>query len=306
MHSQLPRFLHSIASQPLAIERRTFDAFRALIRRRGLEGLSFDGAAIHAGLEVAQPRATRQAGSDRNIQVIPIGGTIMNRAHSAGDGTIPIGRRIDQAVADARVDAIVLDVDSPGGTVTGVPELAAKIREAKEEKPVIAHANGTMASAAYWIASGATEVVMSPSSEVGSIGVFTVHEDWSKWLEEEGVVVTEIAAGKFKTEGAPWKPLDAEAGEFLASQVAAYYDWFIRDVAAGRGDTPANVRAGYGEGRVLGAKDAKAAGLVDRIETLDQTIARLSTGRLPGRKARADAAMVQEAGARKRARERQA
>lgn len=298
MRSTLPRFLRSLASQPLAIERRTFDALHALIRTRGLEGFGFSGPDLHAELQIAAPRMGRRESGDRNVQVISVVGAIANRAQSLGVGAMEVGQRLDAAVADARVDAIVLDIDSPGGTVTGVPELAAKVRAAREVKPVVAVANGMMASAAYWIGSQASEVVASPSSDVGSIGVFAVHEDWSKWLEAEGVVVTEIAAGKYKTEGAPWKPLDAEGEEFFRTHVAEVYEWFVRDVAAGRGDTPANVRTGYGEGRVLTAKDAKAAGLVDRIETLDETIGRLTAGRSPRARAKAEAEGLRRARAR--------
>jgi signal peptide peptidase SppA len=289
MHSSLPHLLRSLTAEPLAIERRTLDAFLGVLRRRSLEGASFSGPDLHAELEIAAPRPQRTASAERRVEVIPVVGTIMNRAYSMGAGAMQIGQAVDRAVADARVDAIVLDVDSPGGTVTGVPELALKVRAAREAKPVVAVANGMMASAAYWISSQATEVVASPSSDVGSIGVIAMHEDWSKWLENEGVAVTEISAGKFKTEGAPWKPLDAEGEEFFRSRVAEVYDWFVRDVAAGRGDSPSNVRGGYGEGRVLGAKDAKAAGLVDRIETLDETIARLTAGRSSRSRMRAEA-----------------
>ena len=300
--SNLPRLLRALTAEPLAIDRRTLDAFVGVIRRRGLEGVSFDGPELHAELHVAHPRSQRRAKGDRNVQVIPIVGVIANRAQSLGAGADELGRMVDQAAADARVDAIVLDIDSPGGTVTGVPELAEKIFAARQEKPVVAVANGLMASAAYWVGAAADEIVASPSSEIGSIGVFALHEDWSKALEDEGVVVTEISAGKYKTEGAPWKPLDDEAAEFFHERVAEAYDWFVKDVARFRGDTVANVRNGYGEGRVLGAKQAKAVGLIDRIDTLEGTVARLTSGAMPRRGARAKAANAREVDQRRRAR----
>lgn len=298
MRSNLPLLIRSLAAAPLAIERGTLDLFVGIVRRRGLEGVSFNGAELHAELEIATPRATRQAAAERNVQVIPIIGAISNRAHSMGEGAIQIGRKIDQAVSDARVDAIVLEMDTPGGSVTGIPELAAKVRAARDVKPVVASANGMMASAGYWIGSQASEVTASPSSEVGSIGVFAVHEDESKWLENEGVVVTEISAGKYKTEGAPWRPLDEGAREFFESRVAEAYDWFVKAVADGRGDSAANVRSGYGEGRVLMAKAAKAASLVDRVETLEETIGRLTAGRT--RRARVAAMEAEATKARRR------
>ncbi len=147
-----------------------------------------------------------------------------------------------------------------------------------------------MASAAYWIGAAAKELVVTPSSEVGSIGVYLLHEDWTASLEAEGVKVTEIAAGKFKTEGAPWKELDDTGREFLQARVAEVYGWFVRDVARFRGDTPANVRGGYGEGRVLSAKPALEAKLVDRIATIEETIERVSGGGRVGRSSRSAAA----------------
>jgi signal peptide peptidase SppA len=287
--SPLPRLLRSLTGEPLAIERRTLDAFLMMLRTRHLDGLSFSGAEIHAELGIATPRPGRTAAvEERNIAVIPIVGAIANRGMSLGVGALQVAAAVRSAAADRRVDGIVLDIDSPGGTVTGVPEAAAEIFAARQMKPVTAVSNGLMASAAYWIGAAAGEVVASPSSETGSIGVFSLHEDWSKWLEQEGIVITEIAAGKYKTEGAPWKALD-EAGEtFWRSRVAEVYDWFTGDVARFRGDTQANVKAGYGEARVLSAKAAVAAGLADRVGTLDEELVRMAEGISPRRGARAD------------------
>ena len=275
-HSSLPNLLRALTAEPLVIERRTLDAFVGVLRRRSLEGVSFNGAELHAELEIAAPRpATSQSSAKRQVQVIPIVGTIMNRAQSMGLGAMEIGQMVDRAALDPRVDAIVLDVDSPGGTVMGVPELADKVFRARGEKPVIAVANGLMASAAYWVSAAADEVVVAPSGEVGSIGVIAFHEDWSQWLENEGIAVTELAAGKYKTEGAPWKSLDADAEVFFRERVSEVYDWFISDVARFRGDNVKAVRAGYGEGRVLSADAAVAANLADRVGTLEGEIARL-------------------------------
>lgn len=292
-------YLRALTAEPLVVERRTFDAFLSVLKRRG-EGASFSGPELHAELEIAAPRSQRTANGDRTVQVIPVVGAIMNRAQSMGLGAQEIGRMVDMAAANPRVDAIVLDVDSPGGTVTGVPELAEKVFAARAAKPVVAVANGLMASAAYWIGAAASEIVASPSSEVGSIGVIALHEDWTKALEEEGVVVTEFSAGEFKTEGAPWKPLDEEAAARFRERVSTVYAWFKRDVTRFRGAVewrPAS--------RVLTAKEAKAAGLVDRIETLEDAIMRIATGKGPRSRTRAGVESM-EIAARKRARAREA
>ena len=215
--------------------------------------------------------------AERNIAVIPIYGAISNRAHSMGTGTDMIGSAFDNAVLDPRVDGIVLDVDSPGGTISGVPELAEKVFAARGTKPIVTVANGMAASAAYWIGAAADEVVVTRSGEgAGSLGVYLLHEDWTKALEDDGVKVTEIAAGKFKTEGAPWKALDADAEAYLRGRVEEAYGWFVKDVARFRGATPAQVRDGYGEGRVLNGKAAIEAGLADRVGSLVDTVARMA------------------------------
>lgn len=270
------RLLRSLTASPLAVERRTLDAFLGILRARGL-GASFDGAALHAEMGIPEPREPSEQGStDRAVAVIPVVGVISNRAHSMGAGADVIGAAVSRAAANDRISAIVLDIDSPGGTVTGVPELAEKIFQARQAKPVVAVANGLMASAAYWIGAAASEVVATPSGEVGSIGVFMLHEDWSQYLENEGVKITEIKAGRYKTEGAPWRPLDEAAEAHFSAQVREAYDWFVRDVARFRRDSQRNVREGYGEGRVLTADAAKAANLVDRVETIEETIDRLA------------------------------
>jgi signal peptide peptidase SppA len=300
----LPRLLRALTSEPLAVHRPTFDAFMSILRARGFEGLSFDGATLHAELEIAEPRPPRSTKSgDAIVEVVPLIGVIANRGMSMATGASDFARRVRRAGADGRVAGIALDIESPGGTIGGVPEAAQAVYEVRALKPVVAVSNDIMASAAYWIGSAATEVVASPSSETGSIGVFTTHEDWSGWLENEGVKITEISAGRFKTEGAPWKPLDEEAMAFVDARVQEAYDWFVRDVSRFRGVADSAVRNGFGEGRVLGARAAKAAGLVDRIATLDEVIDGMLSDVSKGRQARRSA-ISQTVEHRKRARQR--
>lgn len=301
--SQLPRLVRALTCEPLAMDRDFLLSLATVVRRHSL-GMSFSGADLHAELAVAYPRNQQSVGNgERTVAVIPIVGLIANRAQSMGVGADQIAQAVTAASNSARVDAIVLDMDTPGGTVTGVPEAANAVHEASKIKPVVAVSNGGMGSAGYWIGSAANEIVVSPSSKAGSIGVYMLHEDWTASLEAEGVKVTEISAGKYKTEGAPWKPLDEEAMAFLDSEVAAAYRWFTEDVARFRGDTAANVRKGYGEGRFLFAKDAVAAGLADRVGTLDQEVARLVGKAAPRKGARAEVDVAQIE-ARKRARAR--
>lgn len=236
-------------------------------------------------------RVTRQAarrGGPRvagGIAVLSLRGVITPRPSIlsmifgfGGGGLQGFRENFREALSDTDIAAIVLDIDSPGGLIDLVPETAAEIRAARGIKPIIAVANTMAASAAYWIAAQADEIVVTPSGEVGSIGVFTTHEDWSKFDEKLGVATTLISAGKFKVEGNPFEPLSADARAAIQGIVDELYGMFIADVAAGRKVKAADVSGGFGEGRLLTAKRALAAGMVDRIETLEDTIARVASG----------------------------
>ncbi len=181
-----------------------------------------------------------------------------------------------EASADDTIGTVMLDIDSPGGTVSGMPALASEVRRLAESKHVVAVANSLAASAAYWLASQADEIIATPEALVGSVGVLAVHEDWSKALEQGGIKVTYISAGKYKTEGNPEEPLTDEARAHIQSLVDDAYALFVGDVAQGRGVSAADVKANYGEGRLLTAKDAKAAGMIDRVAGIDDTIRRLT------------------------------
>lgn len=217
------------------------------------------------------------------VAVIPLRGVIAHRMgtmdeSSGGMSAERFTAMLNAAVADPNISSIVIDCDSPGGTVPGVPEAADAVYAARDTKRIVAIANSTMASAAYWICSQASEIVAIPSAlnpSVGSIGAYYVHQDLSAALEKEGVKVTLISAGKYKTEGSPTEPLTDEYRARLQALADAGYDKFVKAVARGRGVTPAAVRNGYGEGRALPASEAKAAGLIDRIGTMDDTLARL-------------------------------
>ena len=197
---------------------------------------------------------------------------------SGGCSTQKLTSQFRAALADPGVKAIVFDVDSPGGAVEGVPELAEEIYKSRGKKKTIAVVNSLCASAAYWLACSADELVVTRSGQVGSIGVFCAHEDVSAALEKMGVKVSLISAGKFKTEGNPYEPLSDEARAAIQQKVDAFYDMFVKSVAQGRGVSQASVREGFGQGRLVVAGDAVKQGMADSIATLDETLARVSPG----------------------------
>ena len=230
--------------------------------------------------QFATDRAASNAGA--GIAVLPLYGVVTQRGNMVDDisgpgstSTQKFTSAMRQVLADDTVGQILIDIDSPGGSVYGVTELAAEIVKARAQKPVVAVANSLAASAAYWIGCSAGEFYVTPGGEVGSIGVWQAHFDYSKALEEEGVKPTLISAGKFKVEGNPYVPLDPEAQAFMQSRVDDYYNAFIKAVAKGRGVSVADVRDGMGEGRVLGADAALAANMVDGIATFDDVLAKM-------------------------------
>jgi signal peptide peptidase SppA len=210
--------------------------------------------------------------------ITPHGGGLLSFLLGLGGGGLDRFRsRLSDAVEDPAVSHIVLDVDSPGGLVDLVPETAADVRAAAEVKPVIAVANTQAASAAYWIAAQASELVVTPSGSVGSIGVFMMHMDESGALEQEGIKTTIITAGKYKAERHWAQPLSSDAQSAMQQEVDDIYSMFVTAVAQGRSTTEQAVIDGYGQGRALLADRAVAVGLADRVGTLEDVIGGLIT-----------------------------
>jgi len=218
-----------------------------------------------------------------SVAVIPVYGVIEHRSDwmmemFGGVSIDGLRESLHAALTDPGIRAVVLDIDSPGGTVAGLTEFASEVRAARGgTKPIVAVANTLAASAAYWMASQADEVVVTPSGSVGSIGVYAIHQEASRMLDEMGITTTIISAGPHKTDGNEFEPLTDEARSDIQTRVDGSYSRFLGDVASGRRMAVETVEADFGGGRVLDADAALAAGMVDRIETLGQTIARMST-----------------------------
>lgn len=220
--------------------------------------------------------------SSGGIALLPLYGVVTQRGNMVDDVSGPgststqqFSSALRQLLADDTVGQILIDIDSPGGSVYGVAELADEIQSARSQKPIVAVANSLAASAAYWIGCAASEFYVTPGGEVGSIGVWQAHQDYSQALEESGVKTTLISAGKFKVEGNPYSPLDADAQSFMQSRVDDYYAAFTKSVARGRGVSVAQVREGMGQGRVLGADAALAQSMVDGVATFDDVLKKM-------------------------------
>lgn len=261
-----------------------------------------NGLASHFALDAAgslvaargERTTTSEAQPASLIAVISVMGVIAQHASQVDDISGPggtsterLGQSFQAALNDPSVKAIVLNVDSPGGNVHGVMEVADLIYKARGTKPVVAQVNSTAASAAYWIACSADEIVVTPGGEVGSIGVFGMHKDVSAAAEKQGLKVTFISAGKHKVDGNPFEPISDEFRAAAQADVDTVYASFVAAVARGRGVKASDVRNGFGEGRTVLADQAVKLGMADRTGTMDDTLRRLAKAK-PGAGPRAD------------------
>jgi signal peptide peptidase SppA len=251
---------------------------------------------VTAAVVGARRSATSVMGA---VAVIPLCGVIDQKIGSMSDisgGTSVDGfmKQFRQCLHDPGVAGIVIDGDTPGGNVSGVPEAAAEILAARGTKPIVAVADPMIASAGYYLCCAADEIVCMPSGEVGSIGVLAIHDDFSEQNAMIGYKPTYIQYGAYKTELNPDTPLTPDALAYQQQQIDAIGNDFVRFVAKARGIPVDTVRSTFGQGRMLLAKDALAAKMIDRIETLDATIARV--GRLAKQQAKPAAGAVAIAG----------
>lgn len=263
---------------PLAIDEAWLGAFcLAMEASGGLDALSM----AEARAQIIAARKPRAAGS---VMVVPMVGPLVKRQSplaalfGGGPGTDDIAASVRAAGEDPAIKAVVLDIASPGGSIYGITEAAAAIRSAAAVKPVIAVANGPMASAAYWLGSQATEIVATPSAEVGAIGVIAHRLDRSEAAAKEGVKVSVISAGKFKGESSEFSPVSDDERVAIQARVDEHYDRFVKDISKARNVTEAQVRKGFGEGRLVAAGRAKELGMVDRIATLENVLEKLGAG----------------------------
>lgn len=297
----LTRILAYVIGRPWAVTPEVATVIADVLTRRSAGEGRLSAEELQPVLAAAVRSREPADAAEGAVAVLPISGLIAHRARmvqgvssQASTSSELLAAQIRQLAADPRIAVIVLDIDSPGGSVEGIPELAAEIRRARAQKPITAVANALAASAAYWIAAQATELVVTPSAQVGSIGVYSLHEDHTAALERQGVKISMLRAPAFKAEGAPFEPLSDDARASLQAKVDAFYGMFVADVAKGRGVPAATVRADFGQGRTVLAKDAVAAGMADRVATLETVLHELAAGKLPEGRAR-QAALTDEA-----------
>lgn len=221
------------------------------------------------------------------VGIITVTGSLVNRGAWVGASSgltsyEGVGHQLKTAAADASVRSVILDLHSPGGEAVGAFETAALVRELAGSKPTIAVVNGMACSAAYAIASGASEIVTTDTGVAGSIGVVLLHADFSRQLDREGITPTLIHAGAHKVDGNPFEPLSADVKDDLQAEVNSFYDAFLTTVAKGRGKRLSAAAARKTEARTFIGKAAVDAGVADRMGSFESVLAELS--RADGRK----------------------
>lgn len=277
-----------------ALEPQTLHAMR-LVVERWAGGVRLSAEEIRAAIgdapqAAADRRAAAMSAGGAGVAVVPVYGILTHRGYAVDNAsqtltsTERLAATLQQLVADPGVAAVVLDFDTPGGSVQGVQELADTIYGLRGSKPIVGVANATAASGGYWALSQCDECVVTPSGWVGSIGVIQAHDDLSAAMEKAGVKREYIVSGENKAEGNPTGPISDATRAHLQAMSDAYYASFTKTLARGRNTGLDTVRSeAWGRGRMVLAADALKAGMVDRVDTLQATIARL--GRPQGRRA---------------------
>lgn len=280
MHNRYAHVLSFALSHPWNLEPQMLSVVADILARR-IAGQDTDRAEIEAALVNRKNLPQPRAGS---IAVIPVYGVLaprMNLMSEMSGGTTydKLAVQLSEAMANKAVRTIVLDIDSPGGSVAGNAEFARQVLTARAKKPIVAVGQYTMASAAYHIASAATEIVAAPSARVGSIGTYAIHDDLSESLAKLGVKRTYISAGDGKVDGNNTEPLSEQARARAQSNINEYYGQFVSNVVKGRGQgmTADRVRDEW-KAHLYTAQEALSLGMIDRIATLEETVSRLLSG----------------------------
>lgn len=243
------------------------------------------------------PKAAAMAASGTSVAaIIPIMGVMVRRADAIDEwfgltGTDKIRERIDAAAASPSVSTIIMQIDSPGGEVDGLAELADSVRAAAGKKRVIAQVEGMAASAAYMTAAQATEIVAGRMDMIGSIGTRLTLFDTSKMAERWGIKAIPIDTGEFKSTGEFGTVITEAQVDYIRGLVNGYFSDFKATVMRGRKMDEASFSK-VADGRVFLASEAKALGLIDGIATMDATLARVKNGIASLRNARAGIARM--------------
>jgi len=213
------------------------------------------------------------------VALVDLDGLILNQRSSPlfGSGENPVSlflEKLDKAERDRAVKAVVIRINSPGGTVQATEVMYERIQRLRNDsgKPVIACITDLGASGGYYVACAAERIIAQPSSITGSIGVMIQTVSLAGTMKMLGIRSDAITSGPMKDMGSPLKDLTREQREIFQGMVDEFHDRFVEVVAAGRGKlTPQQVRA-LADGRVYTGRQAQRLGLVDELGSLDDAV----------------------------------
>lgn len=268
------RVLTFIGKTPWAIKP---DALEKII---SIANRSYSDPQLVAAIKSEQSLLITESDDNSDIAVIDVFGPIFTRADFFSDvsgaaSLDSLERRLDEALYDDSIKAIILRIDSPGGEVTGTHEFANYLDEACEIKPIVAYVQGMACSAAYWIASATSHIYVDKTATLGSIGVVAAWTDDSKARTAAGLTDYEVVSSQ-----SPKKRLDPKLDDGraeLQKQIDGLADIFIDDVAAFRDVSRDKVLSDFGQGSTFLANEAITLGMADEISSLREVIAELTT-----------------------------
>jgi protease-4 len=207
---------------------------------------------------------------ESSIAVIYIEGTLSTGAFSSPDATGSefVGGEIRDAADNPLVEAIVLRVDSPGGSPAAAQEITADMEYAKARKPVVISMGDIATSAAYAVSAHGSRICADPDTLTGGVGTIWIFTDISTWLDHEGYNVTVVKSGARKDMGSPYRPLTGDEQDYAQSLVNASFAHFLDDIVTQRNVSRADIE----DGRVIRGEEAVRIGLVDRLGNLHDAI----------------------------------
>jgi len=212
---------------------------------------------------------------ESGVVAVPITGQLMKGwSKYGGTSSLTLRQKLRMLKRDPEVKAVMLAIDSPGGTTAGTAELAEDVRELAQEKPVHAYIEDLGASAAYWVASQAHRITANATGEVGSIGTVAVLVDSSEQAAAEGIEVHVLSTGAYKGTGVPGTKVTPAQVEYLQSRVDDINEHFIAAVSDGRLVSRDRVRE-WADGRVWIAQKAAEKGLIDGVSTFEAAVREL-------------------------------
>lgn len=255
-----------------------FLALRSIAAMDPAMAASFISSANDPKPEARLPRLFSQAGG---VGIITIAGALVNNdspynAYYGLTSYAEIREAVVHAANDPAVGAILLDITSGGGAVSGLADTADLIKQIdKGVKPVHTYAGDIMGSAALWLGVSARSVKVGKTAEVGSAGVMMVHKEMSKYMAEQGIGVTVLRAGKFKALGNPFEPLGELAEGVYQAQLDSMYGMFMEHLSSSLNVSKEIADTKMGQGRVFLGQAAVDVGLASAVTTFDAVVSKM-------------------------------